>query len=126
MNTEEERIIFPIVCMTSIEPIRYKSAEQLDLFPVRFKISFSIFKEKNLIYITIVLSTLNSKLSPQILASTFDDLHSLEARKFIEKSLSHFEKFKRAIIFFDDKPYTVIQFEDMITEWYKSLKEITQ
>lgn len=125
-NIPDDTIIYPIISMVSVEPVKAKDDVQLNLFGGTFRINFSIFKkEKNgLFFFTCVIAS--ETLPPHFVTNYFADANSPEARQFITKPLNHFEKFKRAILLFEDKPYTIKEFEDTATEWKKSLEGITK
>ena len=130
----DEQNIYPLICMASVEPVKIKksftfgsqhSFEKLNSFQPLFSINFSAFKRENddLSHLTFVIAAISSlKLPPQIISTATSN--DEESKDFLLTGLSRFASFKKAIIAFEKRAYSLKEFEDTVMDWQKSLEKI--
>jgi hypothetical protein len=126
-ETEErpfsDKTLYPLMCMTSTEPIRMKHPF---FYNQTFTLNCSVFKkeETGLTFFTLMISSLNSLVLPELMTATFTSPDSDEAKGFLVRAISNFSPFKKAILLFENRPYTIGEFEKIGLDWQMSLKEI--
>ncbi len=71
-----------------------------------------------------VISNLNYFVSPEFFSNSFSN-SNVDAKicKFVLETVSNFYPFKRAILTFEDKAYSLTEFEETISEWRNSLTD---
>ena len=132
-NGDANTTLFPLMCMASMEPVRIKKGSifsnnifDKQLLYSTFNINFSAFRREEVgpAHFALVIANLtNPLLPPQYIGARFPDVGSQEAKNFLSKPLSNFNSFKKAIILFDKRAYTIKEFDTAMEEWKTSLEE---
>ena len=127
-----DSIIYPLMCMSSIEPVKVKSRSIKSLSPdlinlanERFSVQFSAFKkeEGGANQLHFIVGSLTSLVSPEFIVAAVDDINSNEAKEFLNRPLSQFDSFKKAILLFEPRAYSLKEFEEVIKDWKESLEQ---
>ena len=111
--------------MISLEPVRLKSASPFHTssFSQTYELTFSCFKEQNKYSLSHIIKAINSPFPPHVIVNTFDEVEGVDAERFLLTPLVYFKVFKRAILLFEKKAYTLDEFEQIMKNWKESLKQ---
>jgi len=127
--------IYPLVFMMNLEPVEVRPdapdsfiTQDLKILAagVRFNLTFSVFRDRRggveLSYVMErILDPKIFPVAPGVIIEHFDSLESAGISNFVYSPIALFKPFKRAILVFEDKPHTVLQFTKAMEEWRRSL-----
>ena len=126
-------LISPLCLMVSTEPVSLK--DDSDFFVSEdflgkiskesfFRLTFSSFKDpKGLFHLSYMIEDNEGENDPAIMTSIVKDINDSKALEFTLYPLKFFNLFKRAILVFDNKKYTIQEFQDLVSQWKINLKD---
>ncbi len=132
LETSDDKTVYPLMWMASMEPVKIRKEKFIDVFPLNFGLFDQIFslhfsatkKEKDAsTKLTYVITSLNLFLPPELLTMEVNDVASDQAKQFLINPLNNFYPFKKAILLFENKSYMIQELEQVVTDWKKDLEE---
>jgi hypothetical protein len=130
----QDKRIYPLVFMISLEPINFKEKIHTSITKAifqhlqnaKFSLHFTVFGSpfQDTFEVTFALESLDAKMFPVMITDIFKDLSNKRVKEFISYPFRLFKPFKKAILAFEDRPYTIEEFNPIMKDWRKSLNKI--
>lgn len=124
--------IFPLIFVTALEPLKVRYSvklpsqlkTKLDDNKSRFDLNFTGFRSSLGIELTYVIHPLQTRLFPAVISEIFSSLDDERVATFLQYPYNLFFPFARAVLSFEDKSYSITEFNQIIKEWRDSLEKI--
>ncbi len=126
--------IYPLIFLVSLEPITFKESAHNQITKIIFKnlqdskfsLHFTIFRtlNKKAFEITFALQSIDKKIFPVMITDIYKSITDDKIKHLIYYPFSLFNPFKKAILTFENKPYTIKEFNPIMKQWRESLKEL--